>query len=157
MLDTLLLSAVVAVIVSSAFEVWFRKQDKENKRFENLYGPLKFHLMTINVIDKNIARIINAGDKAHKNIKEYRDIGSDRFIELSQEIFRSEAVIRSTLLKKWWFEVDQISDLFKAYPDQIKAEDMALIRKKVVVTTIKTVRTAIPNFRRIRSKVRTLT
>jgi hypothetical protein len=117
LIEIILTSAFISAIVSGIFQWIISEKSKKNEQEIKLYGPLKFHLMMILLINKNKEDIIES---------DIRESGAG--IETQNNLYKIHIV---PLIKKLWLHFDRIMGLFERYPGFIRREHFYLVKNFV--------------------------
>lgn len=105
-------SGVVAALLSGFVAFYLAKRAKENERYENLYGPLKFQLLSMKLIVENKEEVLT-------EIKKWAS--AEMRIDLMTKHL-------SPLTIKWLQYRDNVRRLLEGKPGLIKIDDFDLVK-----------------------------
>ncbi|MDI6892282.1 MAG: hypothetical protein QMD08_04740 [Actinomycetota bacterium] len=120
-------SSVVATLVSKIWDSVGKRREKEERRREELYGPLKLYFTIMRSIDNHIEGISKAGLKSVSQLEAHSD--SERKEELMEEVFKSEQELKNELLEKWWMYLEKIKENLELKPHLIKEGHFDIVQK----------------------------
>lgn len=107
-----LASGVVAAMVALIGQYYFFRKNKDEERFQKLYGPLTYHLLKMKLLTSNreqlTAEIMQQLSDASQRIGEMQTHGRPLVLE-------------------WIKHKESIEKLFEQYPGQIKKRDLGLV------------------------------
>lgn len=102
-------SSVVATLVNKGWDYFSQRAERENERVENLYGPLRFHLMVMSSLD------VNKKELMEESLKTKRDV---------PETYRKEV---DSLIRKWWEHAGIIQTVIQSNVGYVKKKHVKLV------------------------------
>ena len=107
-----LVSGVVAAIVALIGQYYFFRKNKDEEKYQKLYGPLIYHLLCMRLLTSN-------REKLTEEIKETFNDATDRITEMQTH--------GRPLVGKWISHKQAIEQLFEQHPGYIKKGDLGLV------------------------------
>ncbi len=107
-----LASGVVAAIVALVGQYYFFRKNRDEDRYQKLYGPLIYHLLKMKLLTSNREQLM----------REIKD-------ELKDPTHRLEEMQTHgrPLVAEWIQHKESIEKLFENYPGHIKRKDIGLV------------------------------
>jgi len=107
-----LASGIVAAIVALIGQHYFFRKNKDEEKYQKLYGPLTYHLLCMRLLTNNRERLT-------EEIRETFNDATSRITEMQTH--------GRPLVGKWISHKEEIEQLLEKYPGYIKKEDLGLI------------------------------
>lgn len=106
-----LVSGVVAALVALSGQYYFSRKNREEEKYQKLYGPLIYHLLMMRLMTGNRENLTN-------EIFDTLPVGS-RSQELREHV--------DPLVKQWNEHKENVLILFETHPGYIKNGDLKLV------------------------------